>query len=117
MGVVGCILRGMCNATIQAIIAVLRCDPTVSPAERTRIVHRLRWGEKEKKVSVRKEPRLLRRETVADRLACSLRVVDQLAVDGALHRVVLPGRKRAAGFRESEVDALVVGRSEEVARL
>jgi hypothetical protein len=106
----------MLSTTIDAIRAVLRMDPTVNPAERTRIIYLLRWGEKEKKAPVRKELRLLHRETVADRLACSLRLVDRLAVDGVLHRVMLPGRKRGAGFRESEVDALVMGTSGDEAR-
>ena len=40
-------------------------------------------------------------------LACSLRSLDALAADGKLSRVRLPGRRRAAGFREADVRALI----------
>ncbi len=53
--------------------------------------------------------RLLRRAQVADRLSCSLRLVDLLAARGALSRVRLPGRQRGGGFRETEVAALIAG--------
>ena len=51
--------------------------------------------------------RLLRREVVAERLCCSVRTVDHLAVQGLLHRVTFPGRKRASGVREADVEGLV----------
>ena len=99
----------MLNTTIDAIRAVLRMDPTVSGVERTKIIFRLRRGDQEKKAPAPKEARLLRRETVAERLACSMRTVDHLAADGVLKRVTLPGRKRGGGFREADVDALING--------
>jgi hypothetical protein len=53
--------------------------------------------------------RILKRVETAARLSQSLRAVDRLAAQGALHRVRLPGRSRACGFRESEVAQLVGG--------
>jgi hypothetical protein len=50
-------------------------------------------------------PRLLRRAEVARRLACSLRTVDKLPIK----KVKLPGRQRAAGFLEGDVNALIQG--------
>ena len=44
---------------------------------------------------------------VARRLGRSPRAVDRLAAEGALRKVLLPGRTRAAGFRESDVAALI----------
>lgn len=57
-------------------------------------------------------PRLLRRREVAARLAVCPRVIDNLARQGALRRVKLPGRMRGAGYVETEVDALLDARME-----
>jgi Fe2+ or Zn2+ uptake regulation protein len=99
----------MLNTTIDAIRAVLRMDPTISTPERVKIIYRLKRGDSPKKPEAPAVAKLLRRETVAERLCCSLRTVDKLAVQGLLHKVTLPGRKRAIGFRETDVDALVNG--------
>lgn len=53
--------------------------------------------------------RIIRRMEVARRLGRSPRAVDRLAAEGALRKVLLPGRTRAAGFRESDVAALIAG--------
>jgi len=53
--------------------------------------------------------KLLRPRVAADRLGCTPRTIFNLLKSGALHRVVLPGRKRALGVRESEISALVAG--------
>ncbi len=57
--------------------------------------------------------RLLRRATVAARLGHSARFVDRLAADGVLRKIRLPGRARAAGFRESDLLALLAGGASE----
>jgi len=54
--------------------------------------------------------KLLRPRECAARLGCTPRTVFNLLKSGALHRVVLPGRKRALGVRESEISALVAGK-------
>ena len=51
--------------------------------------------------------RLMRRNEVARMLGRTTRSVDHLACEGVLKRVNLPGRARAAGFRESDVLALI----------
>ena len=54
--------------------------------------------------------RLLRPKAAADRLGCTPRTIFNLLKSGALHRVILPGRIRALGIRESEIVALIEGR-------
>ena len=99
----------MFNTTIDAIRAVLRMDPTVSTAQRMKIIFRLRRGDEQTKAAPPREARLLRSEVVAGRLDCSLRTVDHLAAEGVLRKVTLPGRKRACGFLEAAVEALLTG--------
>jgi|SRR6185312_2355305 len=77
----------MLNTTIDAIRAVLRMDPTVDPSERIKIIYRLRRGDLPKKPGSGAPARLLRRKIVVERLCCSLRAVDRLAVQGVLRRV------------------------------
>jgi predicted DNA-binding transcriptional regulator AlpA len=48
-------------------------------------------------------PRILRRAEVANRLSLSLRTVDKLPIK----KIKLPGRTRAAGFLESDINALL----------
>lgn len=55
------------------------------------------------------EPRLLRPVEAARRLSRSVRYVHRLAKEGILPKVTLPGRTRAAGFRESDLAALIAG--------
>lgn len=53
--------------------------------------------------------RILRRAQVAKQFNVSLGAVDLWGKQGILKRIKLPGRTRAAGFRESDVAALVAG--------
>ena len=53
--------------------------------------------------------RLLRPKAAADRLACTPRTIFNLLKTGVLTRVKLPGRKRGAGIRESQLTALIEG--------
>jgi len=55
--------------------------------------------------------RILRRVEVARLLGRSLRAVDLLREQGHLKPVTLPGRIRGAGFRLSDVTALIEGRA------
>lgn len=97
----------MLETTIDALKAILRSDPTVSAADRSHMVALAREGPKASKPdsAVPTAPRILRRAEVAQRLSCSLRTVDKLPI----RKVKLPGRTRAAGFLESDVNALLVG--------
>lgn len=53
--------------------------------------------------------RILRRAEVAALLSHSERAVDRMAAEGILQKVRLPGRRRAAGFRLADVQALIGG--------
>ena len=100
----------MLQTTIEAIRSIVRADPSVTPQERARILDSIRnHGKAETSKTTPNAPRILRRDTVAERLGCTVRQVDNLAREGTLRRVVMPGRTRAAGFRESDVMALIAG--------
>lgn len=97
----------MLATTIKILRSGLEADPTLTPADRTRIMTALRNGERPSKAAPGPAPapgpRLLRRGEVAQRLSCSLRTVDKLPI----RKVKLPGRTRAAGFLESDVNRLL----------
>jgi len=98
----------MLATTIEIIRSGLKSDPTLTPADRTRLMAVLRNGVTPHKPDCPapdNTPRLLRRAEVARRLSCSLRTVDNLPIK----KVKLPGRQRAAGFREGDVNALLAG--------
>src|ERR1041384_3965731 len=93
--------------TLDIIRSGLKSDPTLSPSDRSRLLALLRTGGAPQSKSVAPPqdcaPRLLRRAEVARRLACSLRTVDKLPIK----KVKLPGRQRAAGFLEGDVNAML----------
>jgi predicted DNA-binding transcriptional regulator AlpA len=95
--------------TVDVIRAALRSDPTVTPADRGRLLALVRNGGTATAPAAPTGPRLLRRTEAARMLACSLRTLDSLAAAGTLPRVTLPGRRRAAGFREADLQALIEG--------
>jgi len=98
----------MLCSTIDLIRAGLRTDTTITAAERTRLMAVLRNGVtsyKPDRPPPDNPPRLLRRAEVARRLSCSLRTVDKLPIK----KVKLPGRQRAAGFLEGDVNTLIQG--------
>ena len=102
----------MLPTTLDAVKAVLKADPALTPADRTRIVASLRNHGKDapppRTVAVT-EKRVLPRAEVARRFNRSLRFVDHLAKAGTLRRVTLPGRKRACGFLAEDVERLMTG--------
>ncbi len=53
---------------------------------------------------------VLSRRATAERFRRSTRTIAAWAKDGILHPVKLPGRKRACGFRASDVAALIAGK-------
>ena len=95
----------MLPTTIEIIRSGLKSDPSLSPADRTRLIALLRNGQANPKAEPTAErvPCILRRAEVARRLSCSLRTVDKLPIQ----KVRLPGRQRAAGFLEGDVNALL----------
>jgi hypothetical protein len=101
----------MLATTIEIIRSGLRADPSLTPNDRTRILALLRNGTKPQDDNhagpVRQ--RIIGRIRTAERIDRSLRFVDRLGQQGLLRRVTLPGRKRAIGFLESDVEALITG--------
>ncbi len=100
----------MLMCTSDAVRAILRMDPTLDVQIRMRIVNAMLRVAKDpgkRPEPPQPVPCLIRREEVARRLAVSTRTVDHLRTDGVLQSVFLPGRTRAAGFRESDVNELI----------
>lgn len=98
----------MLPTTIDAIKAILKADPSVTPGDRIAITSIIRnHGRTKPAVVIPTENRILRRGEVAARLGCGLRCVDHWAKTGILHKVILPGRIRGCGYRLSEIDALI----------
>jgi predicted DNA-binding transcriptional regulator AlpA len=102
----------MLATTIKIVRSGLESDPTLTSADRAKLMAVLRNGAmprtKPETPPPDNPPRLLRRAEVASRLSCSLRTVDKLAIK----KVKLPGRQRAAGFLESDINALLAGKDE-----
>ncbi len=101
----------MFNTTMDAIKALLRADPGLTPADRARILAMIRnhGKEPEKAREVAAEKQILTREDVARKFHRSLRFVDGLGKGGVLRRVKMPGRIRACGFLAEEVERVMAG--------
>jgi hypothetical protein len=100
----------MLPTTIDAVRALLKSDPSLTPADRARIVGTIRnHGERPKPSAPPQVARVLTRAEVAKRFNRSKRFVDKLAAEGVLKRVTLPGRMRACGLRETDVEELLGG--------
>ena len=103
----------MLPTTADAVRAMLKADPSLTPSDRARIMSAVRNHGKEAPaevdVAARREPRVLPRAEVARRFNRSLRFVDKPAVQGVLRRVTLPGRQRACGFLAEEVERVMAG--------
>lgn len=98
----------MTETTLDLVRAALRTDPTVTPRDRTRLLRLLRAGEPpQPQATPTIAERIVRRDEAAQLIGGSLRLVDRLAKNGQLPRVTLPGRKRGAGFRLSDITRLI----------
>lgn len=99
------------QTSIEAIAAILKGDPTVTPQTRSQFLVHLRKGRITETVSTEpKEPRLIRRQEAAHKLSMSLRGLDNLCKTGVLTKCVLPGRKRAIGISAEQVDSIIAGK-------
>jgi hypothetical protein len=95
-------------STLAAVCSILKTDESVSVSDRACILALLRKANVGKPEAVPSSPaRIVKRREAAARLGCGLRTVDYLNAHGLLRKVRLPGRTRAAGFRESDVVALI----------
>lgn len=102
----------MLPTTIEAVKALLKADPVLTPADRTRIVATIRNHGREDEATRPAAPaerRVLSRAEVARRFSRSVRFVDDLGKAGILRRVKLPGRQRACGFLADEVERVMIG--------
>lgn len=98
----------MLQTTQQAIGAMLRADPSVTPDARNSILATIRnHGRDTSRTDAAPVARVLKRAEVAARLGCCARTVDGLSRSGALRRVLLPGRKRGAGYIEADIVRLI----------
>lgn len=102
----------MFKTTIEAVNAVLKADPGITPADRARLLALLRNHGKDAappRVPTVTENCILPRAAVAMRFGRSKRFIDKLASAGILRRVKMPGRQRACGFLAIEVERLMTG--------
>jgi len=102
----------MLPTTVDAVKALLKADPSLTPGDRSKIVGAIRnhgRPAEPKPTPERQGARILTRGEVAKRFGRTLRFVDNLAKDGTLRRVTLPGRQRACGFRAADVERLMAG--------
>lgn len=100
----------MLPTTKDAIRAMLKADASLTPETRIEILSAMeaaRRGPSSNRTAFRDDAKVVRRKEVAQMLGRSIRLVDMLARTNALPRVTLPGRKRACGFRLSDVIALI----------
>jgi hypothetical protein len=100
----------MLPTTVDAVKALLKADPSLTPSDRTKIVGAVRnHGQpvEPKPTLERESARILTRAEVAKRFGRTLRFVDTLSAQGVLRRVTLPGRIRSCGFREADVEQLL----------
>jgi hypothetical protein len=100
----------MLDSTLQVIKTALKCDPSLAPGDRAKLLATLRSdGKLPPALPANTGPTVLRRIEVARRLGRTLRSVDQLAAEGVLKKVVLPGRQRSGGILESSLLAAISG--------
>jgi len=102
----------MQTTSLDAVKAILKADPSLTPTDRARIVASVRNHGKEVetlRTAPVAEKHILTRAEVARRFNRSLRFVDHLAKAGTLRRVKLPGRIRACGFLADEVERVMSG--------
>ena len=107
----------MIERTLDAVRAVLKTEPILTPADIAQIVANIRNRGREvapPRAAVVTEKRILTRRDVAQRFHRSPRFVDRLATEGIIHRVTLPGRKRTCGFLSEEVERVMGGEGVEV---
>ena len=100
----------MLPTTTDAVRSILKTDPSLTPADRTRILAGIRNHGRGDATTAPDTPalsRILKRQEVAERMGRSLRFVDKLAKDGILPKKTLPGRTRSVGFPSEAVERLL----------
>jgi predicted DNA-binding transcriptional regulator AlpA len=102
------------DTTIQAVVAILKSDPTFTAKSRNQFITVLRSGltGERAETSPLRVARILKRHEAAARLGVSLRTLDKLSKEGALPKRVLPGRLRATGILETDLEILIAGKAD-----
>lgn len=98
----------MLATTLQIIKSGLQADPSLTPADRSRLLALVRQKPEKPERITDSAARIIRRREAAARLSCSLRTIDKLHAQGILRKRKLPGRVRASGFLESDVERLIL---------
>lgn len=94
----------MLPTTVDLIRCALKSDPTLTPADRARLLGVMRQSSSPPPIKpVDALPRIITRKRLAELCDKSLRWVDKLDKSGLLKKFHLPGCQRAAGFLESDV--------------
>jgi hypothetical protein len=103
----------MLATTLDVVRSALKADPTVTPADRARLIALLKNGKSAAPIlpTPAPKPRILRRAEAAERLGRSVRSIDMLCAEGSLQKIKFPGRKHFAGISESSLLALMGGAS------
>lgn len=100
----------MLDSTLSAIGSIFKTDPSITVQTRAKLLAILRsGGDLPERAEAPTCERIVRRKAAANRLGISTRAIDYLAAQGILHKRHLPGRKRACGFLESDLVALMTG--------
>lgn len=93
----------MLENTKTALAAIVAADPTVSKADRARLLGALEPAP----APDAKPGRILKRDEVAAMVRRSRRTIDHWHRKGILQAIKLPGHTRGIGFRESDVHRLL----------
>ncbi len=104
-------LESIKNSVSAVTDAVLKSDPTLTPAGRKQILVGVRSAldPTEQKHTTDPIDTIIRRSEAARRLAVSPRTVDVWTRTGILRKVKLPGHTRSAGFRANDIAKLIGG--------
>ncbi len=102
----------MLSTTYDAVRSILKTDPTVPAARRNEILAAMRESEGPKPQPMQDSgARLIRRGEAAARVGLTVQSFDRLCRQGAIEKIRLPGRTRAAGVRESDLAVLIAGKT------
>lgn len=95
-------------STRTAVTAVLNADPTI---EKNQIKAAMSVLESKANAAAMETPcRILRRPEVAKLMGVSTKRIDQLAQQGILRRIIMPGTKKAIGFSSDDIRAITAGK-------
>ena len=89
----------MQHVTQTIIVSALEADASVAPAIRQQLLAMLNG----------RADRVLKPAEVATRFGVSKRSIALWSRKGIIQRIMLPGRKRGCGYRESDVARLIAG--------